>query len=87
MSFRHTLISERHHKAFHISGHSQRCPGLQKLAASLAEKGLSPATGITASDEADHATSIATFLQYGKALDVVDLVSTHSYQGTYTDCF
>lgn len=55
---------------------------LQKLAASLDAKGLSPETGISASDEDEYGTSIATFLQYGAALSVIDQISTHAYQET-----
>ncbi len=54
---------------------------MQKLAASLADKGLSPETGISASDEDEYGTSLATFLQYGDALSVIDQISTHAYQG------
>lgn len=54
---------------------------VQKLAASLADKGLSPETGISASDEDEYGTSLATFLQYGSALSVIDQLSTHAYQG------
>ena len=54
---------------------------LQKLAASLSAKGLSPDTGISASDEDEYGTSLATFLQYGSALSVIDQISTHAYQG------
>jgi len=54
---------------------------LQKLAASLDAKGLSPDTGISASDEDEYGTSIATFLQYGSALSVIDQIGTHAYQG------
>ncbi len=54
---------------------------LQKLAASLDVKGLSLETGISASDEDEYGTSIATFLQYGAALSVIDQIGTHAYQG------
>jgi len=54
---------------------------LQNLAASLDAKGLSPKTGISASDEDEYGTSIATFLQYGSALSVIDQIGTHAYQG------
>ncbi|KAL0045131.1 hypothetical protein WJX82_009312 [Trebouxia sp. C0006] len=55
---------------------------LQKLAISLDAKGLSPETGISASDEDEYGTSIATFLQYGSALSVIDQIGTHAYQET-----
>lgn len=55
---------------------------LQKLAASLEEKELSPETGISASDEYQYVTAIDTFQQYGSALDVIDQVNTHGYKGT-----
>ena len=51
------------------------------MAASLDAKGLSSETGISASDEDEYGTSIATFLQYGAALSVIDQISTHAYQG------
>lgn len=54
---------------------------LQKLAASLDAKGLSSEIGISASDEDEYGTSIATFLQYGAALSVIDQIGTHAYQG------
>ncbi|KAL3131225.1 hypothetical protein ABBQ38_000523 [Trebouxia sp. C0009 RCD-2024] len=52
---------------------------LQKLAASLSEKGLSPETGISASDEAGFGQSLASFLQYDESLSVIDQINTHSY--------
>ncbi|DBA70019.1 TPA: hypothetical protein ACH3X2_012319 [Trebouxia sp. C0005] len=55
---------------------------LQKLAASLDAKGLSSEIGISASDEDEYGTSIATFLQYGAALSVIDQIGTHAYQET-----
>ncbi|DBA75930.1 hypothetical protein WJX79_010130 [Trebouxia sp. C0005] len=52
---------------------------LQKLAASLDEKELSPETGISASDEYQYEWAIDTFLQYGKTLDVISQINTHGY--------
>ena len=54
---------------------------LQKLAASLDEKELSPETGISASDEYQYEWAIDTFLQYGKTLDVISQINTHGYHG------
>lgn len=54
---------------------------LQKLAASLSEKGLDTETGISASDEADYGQSIQMFLQYGDSLSVIDQINSHSYPG------
>ena len=51
----------------------------QKLATSLAEKELSPDTGISASDEYQYEWAIETFQQYGKSLDVIDQINTHAY--------
>lgn len=55
---------------------------LQKLAASLNEKGLDSETGISASDEADYGQSIEMFLQYGASLSVIDQINSHSYPGS-----
>jgi len=54
---------------------------LQKLAASLDEKELSPETGISASDEYQYEWAIDTFLQYGKTLEVISQINTHGYNG------
>lgn len=54
---------------------------LQRLAASLDEKELSPETGISASDEYQYEWAIDTFLQYGKTLDVISQINTHGYNG------
>lgn len=56
------------------------CP-VQKLAASLSQKGLNSETSIAASDEADYGQSIEIFLQYGDSLSVIDQLNTHSYPG------
>lgn len=69
--------SRPHHDSVKVHQHF----ALQKLAASLDAKGLSPETGISASDEDEYGTSIATFLQYGSALSVIDQIGTHAYQG------
>lgn len=54
---------------------------MQKLAASLDEKELSPETGISASDEYQYEWAIDTFMQYGKALEVISQINTHGYHG------
>ena len=54
---------------------------LQKLAASLTDKGLNQETGISASDEDTYGIALGTFLQYLGALDAVDQIGTHAYQG------
>lgn len=54
---------------------------MQKLAASLSQKGLNSDTSIAASDEADYGQSIQMFLQYGDSLSVIDQINTHSYPG------
>ena len=54
---------------------------LQKLDAALSAKGLSGETSISASDEADYGVALATFVQYGDALDAIDQLNTHSYPG------
>ena len=54
---------------------------VQKLAASLSEKGLNSDTGVAASDEADYGQSIEMFLQYGDSLSVIDQINSHSYPG------
>ena len=70
-------VSQPHHDSLKVHHRF----ALQKLAASLDAKGLSPETGISASDEDEYGTSIATFLQYGSALSVIDQIGTHAYQG------
>ena len=57
------------------------CLLLQKLAASLSEKGLSPETGISASDEAGFGRSFTSYLQYGDSLSVINQINTHGYPG------
>ena len=54
---------------------------MQKLAASLADKGLSQETGVSASDEDTYGIALETFLQYLGAVDAVDQIGTHAYQG------
>lgn len=58
---------------------------VQKLAVSLDEKELSPETGISASDELRYDFAIETFMDYGKALGVVDQINTHAYVSKHSN--
>lgn len=60
---------------------------MQKLAASLAAKGLSPETGVSAADEDTYGISLGTLLQYGDAFGAISQVNTHAYKGGRQCCW